>query len=144
MNTGIVTNGVILQVLGGTMRKFKTCSRRSLPFRWLVIVAGALMLLAAFAPRANADCPACIRFYDFEGPAVIVNQGSHVPALEQGDLPPFAVLFQNDNGTPYSLANLSAESAPVVGNTNKPAGSNPNAVTLGVHRSGQAHFNLVI
>ena len=75
---------------------------------------------------------------------VIVNQGSHVPALEQGDLPPFAVLFQNDDGTPYTLANLSAENAPVVGNTNKPAGSNPNAVSLGVHRSGQAHFNIVM
>ena len=67
MPSGIVKNGVILQVLGGTMRKFKTCSRRSLPFRLLVILAGAFLLLAAFAPRANADCPACIRFYDFEG-----------------------------------------------------------------------------
>ena len=67
------------------MRKFKTCSRRSLPFRLLVILAGALLLLAAFAPRANADCPACIRYYDFEGPVVRLSQvHSHVPALEQG------------------------------------------------------------
>ena len=42
------------------MRKFKTCSPRSLPFRLLVIVAGALLLLAAFAPRANADVTSVI------------------------------------------------------------------------------------
>ena len=126
------------------MRKFKTCSRRSLPFRWLVIVAGALMLLAAFAPYAKADCPACIRFYDMEGAGLVVGQGSHPPAIEQGDLAPFAFLFQNDNGTPYNLGNLSAENAPVVGNTNLPVGANPNVVTLGVHRSGTAHFNIVM
>jgi hypothetical protein len=144
MPTGIVTNGMILQVLGGTMQKFKTCSRRSLPFRLLVILAGAFLLLAAFAPCANADCPACIRFYDFEGAGVVVGQGSHPPALEQGELAPFAILFQNDDGTPYTLGNLSAENAPLVGNTNKPAGSNPNVVSLGLHASGQAHLNLVM
>ena len=47
------------------MRKFKTCPPRNLPFRLLVILAGALLLLAAFAPRANA---ALLRFYDFEPP----------------------------------------------------------------------------
>jgi hypothetical protein len=127
------------------MRKFKTCSRRSLPFRSLVILAGAFLLLAAFAPCANADCPACIRFYDFEGPTInVVNQGSHVPAIEQGDTPPFALLFQFDNGLPYTQGNLSAEIAPLVGNTNLPTGANPNVVTLGLHRSGLAHLNLVM
>src|SRR3954470_24330251 len=144
MPSEIVTNGVILGVLGGTMRKFKTCSSRSLPFRLLVIVAGALVLLGAFAPSANADCPACIRFYDFEGAGVPVGRGSHQPALEQGELPPFSIDFQNDNGTPYNLGNLSAESAPTVGNTNKPAGSLPNVVSLGIHRSGQGHLDLVM
>ena len=127
------------------MRKFKTCSRRSLPFRVLVTLAGAFLLLAAFAARANADCPACIRFYDFEGTGQpIVNRGSHTPAIEQGDIPPFAVLFQNNDGTPYTILNLSAENAPVVGNTNLPAGANPNVVTLGLHRSGLANFNIVM
>jgi len=127
------------------MRKFKTCSRRSLPFRLLVILAGAFLLLAAFAPRANADCPACIRFYDWEGLTIgVVNQGSHPPAIEQGDGIPFAALFQNNDGTPYSILNLSAENAPVVGNTNLPAGANPNVVTLGLHRSGQGNLNIVM
>jgi hypothetical protein len=147
MPSGIVKNGVILQVLGGTMRKFKTCSRRSLPFRLLVILAGALLLLAAFAPRANADCPACIRFYDFEGPTPppeVVNRGSHVPAIEQGDLPPFALLFQNDDGTPYTPLNLSAESGLTLDGTNLPPGALPNTISLGLHRSGQAHLDLVM
>jgi hypothetical protein len=128
------------------MRKLKTCSRRSLPFRLLVILAGALLLLAAFAPRANADCPACIRFYDFEGLTVgVVNQGSHQPAIEQGDVAPFAVLFQNDNGTPYTVANLSANTGAILGNTNLPPGAiTPNTTSLGLHSSGQAHLNLVM
>src|SRR4051812_30220799 len=144
MPARIARNGVILGVLGGTMRKFKTCSSRSLPFRLLMIVAGALLLLAAFAPSAKADCPACIRFYDFEAPGTIVTPGSHAPALEQGDVPPRTLLYQNNDGTPYPILNLSAESAPTVGNTNKPAGSLPNVVSLGIHRSGLANLNLVM
>ena len=63
MPAGIVTNGVILQALGETMRKFKTCSRRILPFRLLVILAGALLLIAALAPKANA---AVLIYFNFE------------------------------------------------------------------------------
>ena len=129
------------------MRKFKTCSRCSLPFRLLVILAGAFLLLAAFTPCANADCPACIRFYDFEGPVgpgFVVNPGSHMPAIEQGDIAPFAILFQNDNGTPYTLGNLSAESGAILGNTNLPPGANPNLVSLGLHHSGEGHLDLVM
>jgi len=129
------------------MRKFKTCSRRSLPFRLLVILAGALLLLAAFAPCANADCPACIRYYDFEGPTPppeFINRGSHQPAIEQGDLAPRALLFQNDDGTPYTPANLTANTGLILGNTNRPVGALPNTISLGVHGSGQAHLNLVM
>ena len=145
MPTGIAKNGVILRALGGTMRKFKIPSRRSLPCL-LVILAGAFLLLAAFAPRANADCPACIRFYDMEAPigAYGVGQGSHMPALEQGDVPPFAFLLQNDNGTPYALTNVTGVSAPTVGATNFPAGAQPNVLSLGVHRSGTGHMNIVM
>ena len=129
------------------MRKFKTSSRRSLPFRLLVILAGALLLLAAFAPQANADCPACIRFYDFEGvaaPGQDVNLGSHQPAIEQGDVAPFALLLQNDDGTPYNVGNESAESGATLGTTNLPAGALPNLISLGLHRSGTGHLNLVM
>jgi hypothetical protein len=109
-----------------------------------VILAGALLLLAAFAPRANADCPACIRFYDFETPGFIVTPGSHQPAIEQGEVAPFALLYQNDDGTVYSAGNLSAENGAILGNTNLPAGALPQTTSLGLHGSGQAHLNLVM
>ena len=114
------------------MRKFKT--RR--PFRLLLILAGALMLLAAFAPRANADCPACIRYYDMEGtdtPPYPVGLQSHTPALETGA---GTTLFL-DNGTPgvpYPAVNTSQEAGIPL---NVPAGAGPNLTALGIHRSGQ-------
>ena len=37
------------------MRKFKRHQPRSLRFRLLLVVAGALLLMAAVAPRANAS-----------------------------------------------------------------------------------------
>src|SRR6059058_4221746 len=83
MPMGIVTNGVILRALGENMRKSKTHR----PLRFLFILAGALLLLAAFAPRANADCPSCIRYYNFEGAPTApypVNLDSHIPAFEVG------------------------------------------------------------
>jgi hypothetical protein len=145
MPARIVKNGVILRVLGGTMRKLKTCSRRSLPFRLLVILAGAFLLLAAFAPCANADCPACIRFYDMEAPTGIggVGHGSHAPAIETGDIPPFTMLFLNNDGTAYNAANLSGVNVPAVGATNFPAGANPNVLSLKVVSSGAANLNIV-
>ena len=66
------------------MRKFKPRQPRSLPFRLLVILASALLLMAAFAPCANA---ALIRYYNFEGTPTSpypVNLDSHFPAVEAG------------------------------------------------------------
>jgi hypothetical protein len=128
------------------MRKYTTCSRRSLPFRLLVILAGAFLLLAVFAPRANADCPACIRFYDMEAPVgpYGIGQGSHPPAIEQGDVAPVAFLLLNNDGTPYATANVSGEVGHPIGAINFPAGANPNVLSLGVHRSGTANMNIVM
>ena len=61
------------------MGKLKTRHPRSLPSRLILIVAGALMLIAAFAPRANAQL---IAYFNFEGPPTPpfpVNLGSQVP-----------------------------------------------------------------
>jgi hypothetical protein len=141
MLSGIVTNGVILQVLGGTMRKFKTRQPRSLPFRLFVILAGAFLLLAAFAPRANADCPACIRFYDFEGvvptPPYEVNLDSHMPALEQG--PAFRAFL--NTGTDPTMAATGifpdlSETAEAGLPLNVPPGAGANLNSLGIRRSG--------
>jgi hypothetical protein len=141
MPSGIVKNGVILQVLGGTMRKFKTRQPRSLPFRLLVILAGALLLLTAFAPCANADCPACLRFYDFDGSPPTapyeVNLDSHMPALEQG--PAFRAFL--NTGTDPTLAATGifpdvAETAEAGLPLNVPPGAQANLNSLGIHRSG--------
>jgi hypothetical protein len=65
MPMGIVTNGVILRVLGGTMRKFKRRQRHSVPFGLFLAVMGALLLPAALAPRANAGST---DYWDSEDP----------------------------------------------------------------------------
>lgn len=46
------------------MRALKTCRPRALPCRLLLIVAGALLLMAALAPSANAQ--SVIAYYNFE------------------------------------------------------------------------------
>ncbi len=123
------------------MRKIKTRSPRSLPFRLFLVLAGALLLLAAFAPRANADCPACIRYYNFEGTPTApypVNLDSHVPALEVGAT--FRAFLQTGTNPllaatgPFPVLSTSAEAGlPVNVAVGDPG---PNLVSLGVHRSG--------
>ena len=61
---------------------------RALPSRLLVILAGALLLMTAFGPRANAT--GLIAYYDFEGAATSpfpVNATSHAPAFFDGSNP---------------------------------------------------------
>jgi hypothetical protein len=131
MPVGIVTNGVILRPLGGYMRKFMRFPPRNLRFRSLLILTGALMLLAAFTPRANATL---IRFYDMEGT----------------DTPPYpveigaATTMFLDNGTrgvPCPVGNTSQEAGIAL---NVPAGAGPNLTALGIHRSGQSNLGLEI
>jgi hypothetical protein len=93
MPTGIVTRGVILRALEGNMRKFERFLPRALPFRLLVFLAGALMLLGAFAQKANADL---IAYFNFEGPPTPpypVNLQSQVP-------PGFLLTTMTTNYTP--------------------------------------------
>src|SRR3954469_17283570 len=120
------------------MRKFNTCSSRSLLL--LVIVAGALLLLAAFAPSANADL---LRFYDFEGtptPPYPVNLDSHQPAAEQG--PGTTLMLQSTtNGVPYPVVNTTANAGIPL---NVPPGALPNTTSLGIHRSGVTNLNMIM
>ena len=114
---------------------------RKFTFRLLLILAGALMLLAAFAPRANADCPACIRYYNFEGDPTApypVNLDSHIPAFEVGS--GFGISLRT--GTDPTMA---ATGAFPTGSTSAEAGiplnvapgdPDPNNTSLGIHRSG--------
>jgi hypothetical protein len=125
------------------MRKLKTCSPRSLPFRLLLILAGALLLLAAFAPRANADCPACLRFYDFEAPngPYGVGLNSDPPALEQG--PGFNASLLDNDGAPYPIVNTFRSPGPGIP-LNVPSGAGPNLQSLVITRSGQVNLNIVM
>ena len=122
MPSGIVTNGVILRALGRHMRKLKTRHPRSLPSRLILIVAGALMLIAAFAPRANAQL---IAYFNFEGPPTPpfpVNLGSQVP--------PGAV--NTTIVTNYNPNNMSAE--PGLPLNVAPGDPDPNLVAMGLRQ----------
>jgi hypothetical protein len=114
---------------------------RKFTLRSVLILGAAFTLLAALAPCANADCPGCIRFYDFEhGPqgGYPVGLDSNPPALEQGA---GTTLFL-DNGTPgvaYPVGNTSAEAGIPL---NVPVGADPNLTSLGIHRSGTSNLGV--
>lgn len=141
MPEATVRNGMILQALGENMRKSI--------FRSLLIFGGAFALLAAFAPRANADCPACIRYYNFEGTPTApypVNLDSHIPAFEVGST--FRA-FLNTGTNPtlaatgiYPVVNTSAQAGlPIHVAPGDPA---PNLTSLGIDRSGTAQLYIDI
>ena len=105
------------------MGKLKTRHPRSLPSRLVLIVAGALMLIAAFAPRANAQL---IAYFNFEGPPTPpfpVNLGSQVP--------PGAV--NTTIVTNYNPNNMSAE--PGLPLNVAPGDPDPNLVAMGLRNT---------
>ena len=120
------------------MRKFKPRQPRGLPFRLLVILAGALLLLAAFAPCANAQ--GLLRFYDFELPATNpypVGLRSEFPALETG--PGFDLTLTTGGNLPYPVIRTSPE----IGlPENLPPGAPDSVTSLGIHRSGAGPLNI--
>jgi hypothetical protein len=121
------------------MRKFKTYRTRALPFRLFLVVTGALLLLAAFAPCANADL---LRFYDFEGPdspPYPVGLNSDPPALEQG--PAFTASLLNNLGGAYPVGFTSQNVGIPL---NVPVGALPNNTSLGIHNSGFENLNIVM
>src|SRR5881396_1966021 len=126
MPAGIVTRGVIRRALRGTMRKFKRFPPRTLRFRSLLILASALLLLAAFSPRANADL---IAYYNFEGPdtpGFPVNLDSHAPAF-----------FSSGNTLTLSFtAGALEEVNPGLPENRWPTDPDPNLTGLGLTRSG--------
>jgi hypothetical protein len=120
------------------MRKFKQIPRHGLLFRSLLILAGALMVLAVFAPRANADL---IAYFNFEGPPTApypVNLMSQVP-------PGFATTtlqLTAGSGNPYPTGNTTSEPGLPL---NVAAGDpDLNLTSLGIHRAGQYALNVTI
>ncbi len=115
------------------MRTFKTCRPRSLAFRLLLIVAGTALLMAAFAPRANATLIAYFNFEGPTGPPFPVNLGSQVP--------PGAV--NTIITTNYNPDNMSA--AIGLPENRAPGDPDPNLIAMGLRRSNlndPAQFNI--
>ena len=107
------------------MRKFKKCRPRNLTFRLLLVVAGALLLLAAFSPRANADL---IAYYNFEGPdtpGFPVNLDSHAPAF-----------FSSGNTLTLTYTAGELVQADGLPENRWPTDPDPNLTGLGLTRSG--------
>jgi hypothetical protein len=107
------------------MRKFKICRPRNLTFRLLLVVAGALLLLAAFSPRANADL---IAYYNFEGPdtpGFPVNLDSHAPAF-----------FSSGNTLTLTYTAGELVQADGLPENRWPTDPDPNLTGLGLTRSG--------
>jgi hypothetical protein len=108
------------------MRKLKRFPPRSLRFRSLLILAGGLMLLAAFAPRTKADL---IAYYNFEGTPTAgfpVNLESHAPAFFSSD---------NELILSYNINALEAVT-PGLPENRWPTDPDPNLTALGLTRSG--------
>jgi CSLREA domain-containing protein len=108
------------------MWTFRQFCRRALPFRLFLTLAGALLLMVAFAPRANADL---IAYYNFEGAATLpfpVNATSHAPAFFDGSDPQHSSTLVATN---LSSADMSAEAGLPLNQT----GSNTSG--LGFHKT---------
>jgi len=110
------------------MRKFKGRERHTLPFGLLVIVAGALMLMAAFAPRANADVIAYWNFEDGAGENLPVNLVSDAPGLPGYVIVPFGV-------NPYTFPDM-RNSAPGFNVGLAPGDPGPSTLGMGLSGSG--------
>ena len=123
------------------MRKFKRLPPRSLRFRSLLILAGALMLLAAFTPRANAVEEVLIAYFNFEGtptPPYPVNLASEVPL----GFATTTLILTDENGNPYPAANTSAEAGLPLNVA--PGDPDPNLTSLGIHHSREHTLNMDI
>src|SRR5262249_4470699 len=128
MPVGIVTRGVILRALGGYMRKFMRFPSRILRFRSLLILSAALMLLAAFASRANADLIAYDNFEGPDSPGERVNTESKPPA----------VFFTSGNNLIFTAANPAGIiQGPGLPFNVAPGDLTPNITGLGFNHSGQ-------
>jgi autotransporter-associated beta strand protein len=108
---GIVTNDVILRALRGDMRACAQTSKgrqlHSSPFGLLLVLAGALLLLTALAPRANAGST---DYWDVEDP-----QGSRPrPALELLSQPQGVLINQPlaSNYNPSLASNVASGGQP--------------------------------
>ena len=102
-------------------------SRRARAFRLLLVVAGALMLIAAFAPSANADL---IAYFNFEESSV----GG--PPDFTSDSPPAFLGETTIIGTNVNT-NAVTTVSPGLDLNRWPTDQDPNNLALGMSRSGE-------
>ncbi len=109
------------------MRIFKTCRRHGLPFRSLLVLAGTLLLMSAFAPGAKAQL---IAYYNFEDST----SGGPPDFTSEGNIAFFGVGSPNGDRpitTTYSPANMQTISS--TGTQNKfPGDPDPSLLALGL------------
>ena len=110
------------------MRKFKRLRRRALPFRLLLVVAGALLLAGAFVPRTHA---APIAYWNFEDGGVEngpVNLISDAPGILGWVLVPFGI-------NPYTFPDM-RNAAPGLNLGLAPGDPGPSMLGMGLSGSG--------
>jgi hypothetical protein len=123
------------------MRTFKTCRPRALPVRSLVIVAGALLLMAAFVPRTNADL---IVYYNFEDGVVNTRPPDFT---SEGEIAFFGRLSpRGDRPITTNYGNLGLITVASTATDNRaPNDPDPPLLAMGLSRSGAnspADFNI--
>jgi hypothetical protein len=124
---GIGTRGVIVRALVGNMRKFT--------LRTLFVLAGALVLLAAFAPSAKADI---IAYFNFEDPVP--------PAI--GSPPDFTSEFDQGLGVNSTITTnfvLGIDTGPGVALNVAPGDTDPNNFAVRLRRTtlnNGMHFDI--
>ena len=122
------------------MRKFKRFRPHALPFRLLLIVAGALLLMVAFAPRAKADL---IVYYNFEDSTV----GASPDFTSEGEIAFYGMGSpRGDRPITTDHPNLGMATVPSTSTINR-APNDPDAplLAMGLSRSGAndpTHFDI--
>ena len=94
------------------MRKFKTRRSRALPFRLLLILAGALLLTAAFVPRADAFV---VSYFNFEDTGTLPGPVDRTPDKTANDPGDEGIAGNPGGGIEPSTTNLTITPAPMVG-----------------------------
>jgi len=123
------------------MRTFKACRPRALPVRSLVIVAGALLLMAAFAPSTNADV---IAYYNFEDGIVDTRPPDFTG---EGLIAFFGVGSPNGDRpitTDYGFLGMITVASTATDNK-LPQDTDPSLLAMGLSRSGAnspSHFDI--
>ena len=123
------------------MRTFKTCRPHGLPFRLFIVLAGALLLTAAFVPKANADLIVYFNFEDstlgsstFDPAADVIPPGGDNPGggLQNSTLT-YSVAGAADTRAALAIATVNQ----TAGDIDIPANTGHVGLALNLNNTGQ-------